>query len=87
MVKRVMVECMFPELRGGSIYKVGRGEATNVKAAISRAFGEALKQVRGKRITTIKATLTIINIEPEETCDKQTQCVPLKASHQAVPNS
>ena len=66
-MKRVMVECMFPELRGGNIYKVGRGEATNVKAAISRAFGEALKQVRGKRITTIKATLTIINIEPEET--------------------
>lgn len=62
-MKRVIVEAFFPEVKGNP-YRTGRGEATNVKAAISRAFGEALKQVRGKRITTIKAMLTIISIEP-----------------------
>ena len=64
-MKRVIVEAFFPEVKGNP-YRTGRGEATNVKAAISRAFGEALKQVRGKRITTIKAMLTIISIEPME---------------------
>lgn len=96
-MKRVIVEAMFPELRGGNIYKVGRGEASNIKAAISRAFGDAIKQTRtikkgkkragGARITTIKATITIIDIIAEEPCDKQTPCVPLKASPQAAPNS
>ena len=58
-MKHVMVEAMFPELKGGSIYKVGHGEASNAKPAIARAFGNLLKQVRGKRVSIIKATITI----------------------------
>jgi len=68
-MKLAIAECMFPELRGGSIYKTGRGEGSNPKAAISRAIGHALKQVRGKRWQTIKATITCVECvtsEPEE---------------------
>jgi hypothetical protein len=63
--KHVTIEAMFPELKGGSIYKVGRGSATGVKPAIARAFGGLLKQVKGKRFQTIKATVTIISSEVE----------------------
>ena len=59
-VKVATVEAMFPELRGGNIYKVGRGRASNSKAAISRAFADVLKQVSRKRISQIKATITIV---------------------------
>jgi hypothetical protein len=62
-MKAVTIEAMFPELKGGSIYKTGRGRATTPKAAISRAFGDLFKQVRGKRIHTIKADVTIIEVE------------------------
>ncbi len=65
-MKSVAVEAMFPELKGGNIYKIGHGRASTVKAAISRAFGDLLKQIKGKRIHTIKAALTIIEV-PEET--------------------
>lgn len=64
-MKNVVIEAMFPELKGGLIYKVGRGSASNTKAAISRAFGELLKQVKGKRISTIKATITIVEAVKE----------------------
>jgi hypothetical protein len=53
-------------LKGGNIYKTGRGRGTNAKAAISRAFGDLLKQVRGKRIHTITATVHILEAQPEE---------------------
>jgi hypothetical protein len=58
--KSCVVEGFFPELRGAHIYKTGRGKGSNAKAAISRAFGDLLKQVRGKRVHTIKATITIL---------------------------
>lgn len=57
--KLCIVEAMFPELRGGSIYKTGKGRATSNKAAISRAFADVLHQVSKRRIHTIKATITI----------------------------
>jgi len=50
---------MFPELRGASIYKTGKGEGTNAVIAAQRALKHALKQVKGKRVTIIKATITI----------------------------
>ena len=59
-MKLVVVDCMFPELRGPAIYRTGRGRASTAKAAISRAFGDVLKQNRGKRYHSIKATITII---------------------------
>ena len=58
-VKHVFIEAMFPELKGPMIYKSAHGEAGSVKPAISRAFGNLLKQARGKRISTIKATFVI----------------------------
>jgi hypothetical protein len=50
-MKLVTAEYMFPELKGPAI---------SVKAAISRAFGDAIKQNRGKRYHIITATITII---------------------------
>ena len=64
-VKHVFIEAMFPELKGPMIYKSAHGEAGSVKPAISRAFGNLLKQVRGKRISTIKATIVISTKEAE----------------------
>ena len=64
-VKHVFIEGFFPELKGPMIYKSAHGEASSVKPAISRAFGNLLKQVRGKRISTIKATIVISTKEVE----------------------
>lgn len=65
-VKHVFIEAMFPELKGPMIYKSAHGEAGSVKPAISRAFGNLLKQARGKRISTIKATIVISTKEVED---------------------
>lgn len=64
-VKHVFIEGFFPELKGSMIYKSAHGEAGSVKPAISRAFGNLLKQVKGKRISTIKATIVITTKEVE----------------------
>jgi|HubBroStandDraft_1064217.scaffolds.fasta_scaffold92297_2 hypothetical protein len=70
-MKLVTAECMFPELKGPAIYRTGRGRASTVKAAISRAFGDALKQNRGKRYHSIKATVTIIEeANHERNCEE-----------------
>ena len=61
MPKLAVIEAMFPELKGGSIYKTGRGKASTSKAAISRAFADVFKQIRKKRIHQIKATITIVD--------------------------
>jgi hypothetical protein len=63
-MKKVTVEAMFPELKGGNIYKTGQGEASSAKPAIARAFADVLKQVKGKRWTTVKTTITVV----ETTC-------------------
>jgi hypothetical protein len=65
-MKRAIAECFFPELKGGHVYGTGRGDASNIPAAISRAFKDALAQKKGKRVHTIKATITIIDVQPEE---------------------
>jgi hypothetical protein len=59
-MKLVTIEAMFPELKGGNIYKVARGEGSNAKAATSRAFGNLFKQVKGKRFTTVKCTVYVV---------------------------
>lgn len=66
-MKLVTVETFQPELKGKFIYTTGRGRASTVKASISRAFGDVLKQLKGKRFHTIKATVTIIEEAPKET--------------------
>jgi len=70
-MKLVTVEAMFPELKGGAIYRTGRGRASTAKAAISRAFGDVIKQNRGKRYHSIKATITIIEEAPKEINEAQ----------------
>ena len=65
-MKLATVEATFPELKGGSIYRTGHGKASTAKAAISRAFGDVLKQNRGKRFHSIKATITVIETATEE---------------------
>ena len=60
-MKLATVEAMFPELRGAHIYRTGRGEASTIAAAISRAVKAVLKQNKGKRFHTIKATITVID--------------------------
>ena len=64
-VKHVFIDGFFPELKGPMIYKSAHGEAGSVKPAISRAFGNLLKQTRCKRISTIKATIIISTKEVE----------------------
>lgn len=64
-MKVVTVEAMFPELKGGNIYKTGHGRASTAKAGISRAFGDVLKQLKGKRFHTIQATVTVIEAKEE----------------------
>ena len=61
MAKQAYIEGFFPELKGNP-NRVGRGRGCTAKVAISRAFGQLLKQVRGKRIQTINATVTITEV-------------------------
>jgi hypothetical protein len=60
-MKVVTISAMFPELKGGDIYRTARGEGSTVRAAGARAFAELIKQKKGKRkhITEIKATIHI----------------------------
>ena len=62
-MKSVMIEAMFPELKGPNIYKTGRGQGATSKAAINRAFSDLLKQVRGKRFGSLRATISIVDIK------------------------
>jgi hypothetical protein len=62
-MKLATVEGMFPELKGGNIFRTGRGRGAGSKAAIARAFADLFKQLKGKRISTITATITIVSVE------------------------
>jgi hypothetical protein len=64
-VKRVAVEAFFPELKGNA-YRTAQGTGSSPKVAISRAFSALLKQTRKKRITTIKATISIFDVIPQQ---------------------
>jgi hypothetical protein len=66
-MKLAFVEAMFPELKGKYIYKTGRGEGSGNKAAISRAMGDLFKQVKGKRVSIIKCTITLTEKADNET--------------------
>ena len=58
-MKLAFCEAFYPELKGPSIYKTGKGEGTNAVIAAQRSLKHALKQVKNKRISIIKATITI----------------------------
>jgi len=59
MAKIAFVDCTLPELKGGKMYQSGHGTAANAPAAISRAFKDMLRKVKGKRISIIKAQITL----------------------------
>jgi hypothetical protein len=58
-MKIAFIEATLPELKGGRMYQTGRGEGANAKAAISRAMGDILKKVKGKRVSIIKAQIIL----------------------------
>jgi hypothetical protein len=64
VTKHAYIEAFFPELPGGKCYQTAHGEASTAKAAISRAVGSVLKQVKGRRLKTIKATIILSTIDP-----------------------
>lgn len=59
-MKLVVAECFLPEMKGKNIYVTGRGQGSNSRAAIARAFADVLKQVRKKHIHYMKANITIV---------------------------
>lgn len=65
-MKLAFCEAFYPELKGPSIYKTGKGEGTNAVIAAQRSLKHALKQVKGKRVTIIKATITITEMADAE---------------------
>lgn len=73
MAKIAFIECTLPELRGGNSRQSGRGEGANTKAAISRAFGDLLKKVKGKRVSVISARVTITT-KTESEPEQETPC-------------
>ena len=58
-VKHVFIEATFPELKGGASRQSAHGEASGTKPAIARAFKNLLKTIPKKRISVIKATISI----------------------------
>jgi hypothetical protein len=58
-MKIAFIEATLPELKGGKMYQTGRGEGANAKAAISRAMGDIIKKIKGKRISIIQARITL----------------------------
>lgn len=66
-VRHVFIEATFPELKGGQMYQHAHGEASGTKPAIARAFRELLKTIPKKRISVIKATISISTKYVEDT--------------------
>jgi hypothetical protein len=70
MAKIAFIEATLPELKGGMMYQSGRGEGAHAKAAISRAMGDMLKKIKGKRVSVIQARITL-TIKAGETNEAQ----------------
>lgn len=70
-MKQALIEATFPELKGGFGHKSGRGRGGSAKVAISRAVGDLLKQVKGKRFSAVQARITIIEVTICELCAKE----------------
>lgn len=58
-MKIAFIEGHMPELKGPKAFQSGRGEAAGNAAAISRAVKDMLRKVKGKRVSIIKATITL----------------------------
>lgn len=82
-MKLAIVEAFFPEIPSGKCYVTGRGEGSNAKAAISRAIGDALKQVKGRRIHSFKATISIVEkIDPHKVLEIAESIMPVEKTHE-----
>ena len=76
MAKIAFIEAHMPELRGPKAFQSGRGEGTNAPAAISRAFKDMLRKVKGKRISIIKAQITLTTkADNEIQTEEEKQCL------------
>jgi hypothetical protein len=53
------------------MYQQGRGEGTTAPAAISRAFKDMLKKVKGKRVSIINAKIILTTKEQEPSLPKE----------------
>lgn len=60
-LKTVTIEAEFPELKGGTQLQIGKGSASNVKAAGAAAFRDLFKKpaLKGKRVSAFKAIISI----------------------------
>ena len=75
-MKLAFIEATLPELKGGKMYQVGHGSGTNAPAAISRAFKDMLRKVKGKRISIIKAQITLTTkADNEIQTEEEKQCL------------
>ena len=75
-MKLAFIEATLPELKGGKMYQSGHGEGTNAPAAISRAFKDMLRKVKGKRISIIKAQITLTTkADNEVQTEEERQCL------------
>lgn len=70
-MKRAIVEGFFPELKGKFINRTARGTGGSNKVAIARAMGNLLKEVSGKRISVVKATITLVEVTLCDICQKE----------------
>jgi len=68
-LKSVTIEAEFGELKIARMHQVGRGRATNIKAAAANAMRDLLKQpgLKAQRFTACKATISFGTVTVEET--------------------
>lgn len=70
-MKQAYIEATFPDLKVKDAFQTGRGRGGSARIAIGRAFGDLLKKVSKKRVTTIKATISITDVMEETNADSQ----------------
>lgn len=70
-MKQAYIEATFPDLKVKDAYQVGRGRGSSSRIAIGRAFSDLLKKVSKKRVTTIKATISITDVMEDNNADSQ----------------
>jgi len=71
-LKSCTIEAEFAELKMPRMHQVGRGRATNLKAAAANAMRDLLKQpgLKAQRFTLCKATISFGTVTVEETNGK-----------------
>jgi hypothetical protein len=62
-MKRAVIDAHFVELKGQCDF-IARGEGGSAKVAIGRGFASLFKErkLRGKRITSLRATIVLIEV-------------------------